>query len=347
MRSRCRSKVAVGVLAASILVVAASCSIPLGDLGGPSSTALGINAGGVIVGVSEVPGSTPENRVEHAFKRLPDGTIVELASPPGSSSTAAVGINDSGQVAGMATIPGATPAEATVHALRWDADGTIHDLGFIGNANASVRAIDAQGRIIGFNDLPTGTSKAFVFDPAVGHMVDLPDLPDGQDSLAFGMNDEGEVVGYQWIGVPSLSVVPVRWDLDAWTATDLSTTWGRAVLTDINDAGTVVGQARFAGASPGTSTVEAAIVRPGETEPTALGAGPWSFPLSINDDEIVAGWSTDGADPDRAFRWESSTGIVRLTTDGDSYAWGINDRGQIVGQDDGRAALFVVPAPAP
>jgi hypothetical protein len=156
------------------------------------------------------------------------------------------------------------------------------------------------------------------------------------------MNDAGDVVGYQWIEqVPFLMPVPVRWDLDAWTATDLSPTWGRAVLLDINDAGTVIGQARFGPQGPG-SIVQGAILRPGEATPTALGAGSYSFPISINEDEVVAGYQSG-----RAFRWEAATGVVWLTADGDSFAWDIDERGQIVGQNDGRATLYVGPDPLP
>ena len=117
-------------------------------------------------------------------------------------------------------------------------------------------------------------------------------------------------------------------------------TWGRAVLIDISDSGTVIGQARFGTPAPGSSA-EAAILHPGEASPTSLGAGAWSFPISINDDEVVAGYGGG-----IAFRWEASTGLVHLTADGASYAYDINDRGQIVGHDDGRAALFV-PEPVP
>jgi uncharacterized membrane protein len=201
----------------------------------------------------------------------------------------------------------------------------------------TVRAVDEQGRIVGTTGGTANETNAFVFDPAVGHVEELPDLPDGQSSVALGMNDVGDVVGYQWVDA---QVAPVRWDLDAGTATDLTATWGAAALSGIIDAGTVVGQARFVTTSPPGSIVQGAILRPGETAPTPLVDTTWAFPIAIDDDEVVVGWDPHAPGGTRAFRWEQSTGLVHVG-DPESYAYDVNDRGQVVGANGPRAALFV------
>jgi hypothetical protein len=339
MRRAVRAAATIVGLAVGVVALASACAVPLGDLGGPSSTAMDINEAGVVVGMAALPDSPDGDPTERPFRRTPDGVVVELMTPPGTIDGAAMAINDAGEVAGMALVATGT-SDDEMHALRWASDGTLHDLGSIGDANAMVRDLDDHGRIVGTAYDGDG-NHAFVIDPATGdEPVGLPDIAGGESSTAFGMNDEGDVVGYQWIEGGATSA-PVRWDLDAWTATDLTAAWGGSgLLTDINDAGTIAGVARFPAPPPMTAVVDAAILRPGASAPIALGVGGFGYPLAITDAELVVG-SLLG--PAKAFSWTADTGLVWLVPSGESQAWGANERGQVVGQHAGHAAWFVVP----
>lgn len=323
-------------VAAAVAVLASSCSIPLSDLGGPSAAAGGINEEGVIVGVSELPGSV-DHSDEHAFKRLPDGTVIDLGTLPGGGRSSAIRINDAGIVAGMVEVwvPGPTPRTET-HAVRWDRAGAITDLGTMGGISAQVRDLDAQGRMIGWVDGVAG-SRAFVGGPDATELAPLADLPGAGDTVALGMNDSGDAVGYQWVDA---TPVPVRWDLDTGAVTDLTPIWGRGLIADISDAGTLVGLAAFPSPTGGTQA-EGAILRSGDPAPVSLGAGTFALAMAINDADVVVGYQAS-----RSFRWEAGTGVVWLDPDVDSYAYDLNDRGQIVGQSDGRAVIFVNLPPA-
>lgn len=329
-------RTAVVALAVAMAVVASSCSIALGDLGGPTSVAHAINEAGVIVGSSELPGSSA-NRIERAFERSPDGSVVELPSLPGTTRSTATAINDAGVIAGTATV-GAAPAQET-HLVRWEGDRAIDDLGVIGTNTAPPAAIDAQGRIVGTRRT-AGGARAFVYDPAIGHLVDLPLLPDGTSTAAYGMNDEGDVVGSgirPWPEGPQPSAeVPVRWDLDAWTVTDLEPLWGRGVAFDINDAGTIAG-VWLPDPAGGGFPIVGAISREGQP----LTVIDETFLLSVNDHDVVVGYRWEvSTGRFEAMRWDASTGAVVLE-DHNSAAEAVNDRGQIVGQHDRHAALLV------
>jgi probable HAF family extracellular repeat protein len=319
-------------VAIALALLATSCSIPLGDLGGPSAAAYGINEAGVIVGVSELPGSVAHSD-EHAFKRLPDGTVIDLGTVAGGGSSGAVRINDAGIVAGMADlwVPGPTPRTET-HAVRWDAAGAITDLGAMGGVHAQVRDLDDEGRMVGWVEDSAGRSRAFIAESGATELTPLALLPGAVDSTALGMNDEGDAVGYQWVDVTPM---PVRWDLETGAVTDLTSIWGPGLIADISDAGTLVGLARFPNPTGGTNA-EGAILRAGDAAPVSLGAGTFALAMAINDADVVVGFRAS-----RAFRWEASTGAVLLDPDVESYAYDLNDGGQMVGQSSGRAAIFV------
>lgn len=298
-------RVGAALVALAAIGLVSSCTLPIADLGGATSEAQGVNDAGVIVGFSQLAGSD----AQHAFKRLPDGTAIDLGTLTGDTGSAAFEINDDGIAVGWSV---GTARRVVV----WDAADQIHDLGF----DAIPWEIDDAGVIVGYELAVSGRpgKAAFVYDPTVGHAVALPELPGATLSYAWGLNDEGDAVGTVVAGGTG---IPVRWDLDAGTVTDLRPFVGAdGFVADIGNDGTLVGT---------TGGGVAAVWAPGATTPTDLGVGP-GVAFTLNDSGTVVGYA--GGHPERAFRWRADTGLEWLGTAGQpAKAYDINAAGTVVG----------------
>jgi len=156
----------------------------LGTLGGASSAAAAINAGGLVVGDAETSGG-----YTHAFA-LYDGGMMDLGTLGGQNSSATA-VNAAGQVAGIAENAGGGR-----HAFLFAGPG-MQDLGTLGGAHSSAEAINAAGRVVGASETAGGKIHAFLYD---GTMTDLNDLlpPASRWDLlaATGINDFGQIVGF-------------------------------------------------------------------------------------------------------------------------------------------------------
>ena len=280
----------------------------LGTLGGPTSAANALNELGQVAGYS-----TTATAAVHAFLWTPGQGMLDLGTLPGGTSSIARGINDLGQVVGEAGIPPCPPcAQPEKHAFLWTPGQGMgmQDLGTlrqdlrstiaydINNAGQVVgRAFTANTQISPPTD-PEYFSRAFLWAPGQG-MRDLGDLGGGH-SIAYAINDAGQVVGRSWLsrfiegyGQPYSAFV--------WTADQgmhglgtLTPGPSASAAYGINEAGQVVGMS--------------------DTGPYFLGYGPL-----------------------QAFLWTAVNGMEAITpTTGIRTPRGINDRQQVIG--DGRVA---------
>jgi probable HAF family extracellular repeat protein len=71
---------------------------------------------------------------------------------------------------------------------------TITDLGTLGGLGSESRALNNQGEVVGDAPIKDGNSHAFLWQN--GKMADLGTLPGYASSVALGINDKGQVVGY-------------------------------------------------------------------------------------------------------------------------------------------------------
>ena len=147
-----------------------------------------INAAGEIVGERGRLQSSPVRAFlwrSGTFRDL--GTLGGVGGPYGTSSVAHA-INDRGQVVGAAQ-----PEAGPLHAFRWQR-GVMRDLGTLGGDNEATEARDINdaGRVVGSSPTATGSIHAFRWQRGV--MRDLGTLG-GDSSFAYGINDEGAVVG--------------------------------------------------------------------------------------------------------------------------------------------------------
>ncbi len=189
----------------------------LGTLGGPSASAAAINDRGQVVGTSALA-----TEGEHAFL-WENGVMSDLGTLGGRDSRA-LDINQGGQVAGQAQDAG-----GAWHAFLWD-QGVMQDLGALGDRPSFFTALNDPGDVVfaglvavtptpGFfwshgalqelgtvsgsismrlnnrgqvagNDYPSG---AFIWEGGV--RTDLGHLPGGDNSLAWAINNHGQVVG--------------------------------------------------------------------------------------------------------------------------------------------------------
>ena len=148
----------VFVLATVTLLAAPSYQVTdLGTLGGPTSSAAGINASGQVVGSADT--SSGER---HAFL-YSNGTMADLGTLGGVSSSAH-GINASGQVVGYAFTP---PYYETTRAFLYS-NGTMTDLNSLiptGWTLQSATAINDSGQIVGYGINASGNTDALLLTP--------------------------------------------------------------------------------------------------------------------------------------------------------------------------------------
>jgi probable HAF family extracellular repeat protein len=170
------------------------------------------------------------------------------SSPFGTdTSSSATAINERGQVVGISGIcDRAFGRFSAIHAVMWE-DGVPRNLGDLGGvAWNTPAAINQHGDAAGFSNTAGGSAGGLhshaVLWPREGGVVDLKTVDDDVISLAFGINDLGQVVG-QSIGAGGSRAF--LWqdgaivDLNTLTATDSPFL---IYANDINDRGEIAGQ---------------------------------------------------------------------------------------------------------
>jgi probable HAF family extracellular repeat protein len=171
---------------------------------------------------------------------------------PGDSSSYAYGINNSGEVVGDSN---SSDAE---HAFLY-ADGTMQSIGTLpGDTNSYAYGINNPGQVIGtsFAANPDLTS-AFIYDSSTGQMTALGYLPGSTstgDQRPEGINDSGEVVGYDLLssgGGAFLYSDGSMYNLNDLLINGSGNGWDLQYATGINDSGDIVGYGTFDGVSEG------------------------------------------------------------------------------------------------
>jgi len=237
-----------------------------------------------------------------------------------------------GPVAAMLVVLGvAVPPAAAQRSYR------VTDLGTLGGNVSQAQAVNDLGQVVGWSTIDTGTGLKHAFRWENGVMTDLGTYRDWE-SGAFGINNSGQVVGN--------SRHALLWNGDGGIV-DLGVLHGDAKYTmwslayDINEAGQVVGDSPSAALDGSDHGYiwdrEHGMVSIGKLGDP--GAYDHTVAHAINDAGQVVGWSYVG--PAHAFLWDAASGMVDLGTftGWASFAYDINNLGQVVGAYNSNSAM--------
>ncbi len=269
----------------------------LGTLGGAIGVAYGVNDAGQVTGASRT--ATSEG-VLHGFLY----TNNQMQDIGTTGDVSGQGINDRGQITG-GYYPSTSPA--TLNAFVY-ANGQIQNLGTLGGVGSIGFGINNAGQIAGDADTAGGATHAFLY--ANGKLQDLGTLPGGQASIAYALNNSGEVTGisYDSFGPGVAQNVNHAFLYANGQMQDLGTLGGYiSIGKGINDAGQIVGASSY---MTGNDTVDAFLYENGQMQ-------------DLNN--LI--------DP-----------TLHLTLTG---ATGINDSGEIVAEGYDNQAYLLTPVPEP
>ncbi len=236
--------------------------------------------------------------------------VTDLGTLAGAPDSTAMGVNDRGDVVG----------QSGGHAVLWR-DGRIVDLGTLGGSYSTAVDVNERGDVVGYGQVAGGGGDhAFVWRG--GRLIDLSPLPGFSSSYAFAVNDRGDVVG---TSVGDRGINAVLWRPDG-TAVDLTAQTGLDEVTDLDNAGRLVGSV-----TPDGMNLYPALWYRGRTTVLSDRSGTAS---AINDRGEITGYFYGGFGNSFMWRGGRLTEISLLPdmpAASAMQAQGINNRGQVVG----------------
>lgn len=273
-------------------------------------------------------------------------TPTALPSLPGNIESRAYAVSNGGTVAGVSYR--VTEGNFFGTAVVWDTDDQITPLlPLPGDAESFARALNNRGQVVGFSRSRRGTCSATAVDTAMlwdlnsGASTTLRPLPGDVESRAFGINNNGVMIGTS-LGprqeAPDCTAffTAVMWDRDG-NPTPLRPLTGGAETfgSGINEAGRMAG-----GEVPGFP-IEQTLIWDKAGNPSLLNGTPGAFAFNgwaINNSGLVTGDNIDKNFSWTGARWDRKGNVSVLDPlAGDSLSHGrsINSRGIVAGISQG------------
>lgn len=306
---------------------------------------LAVNDAGEVAGFSLIEaglGKTVAGKVDQT------GLLHTLGAVDGLASRATA-VNSGGLMVGSSTL--AHDAYTPVHAVVFDKQGQIVDIGSqLGGVDYGISratGVNSQGQVagtVGDFDMAQDTRRAFIYQQ--GTLTDIGSL--GGGSFANGINNLGAVTGGSQLS-SAFYAPPHAFIYSQGQMKDLGTLGGLASTGQaINDAGQVTGFSGFDDeAYPGAPS-HAFLYTQGQMRDLGTLAGDLSsFGWALNASGAVVGSSQARDGTERAFLYQDGQMVDLNSYLRDSghaalaRAYGISDRGVIVGVDrDGRGFMM-------
>jgi probable HAF family extracellular repeat protein len=264
--------------------------------------------------------------------------VVDLGTLGGSRSLA-YGINNRGQVVGVSET-----SSGELHAFLWN-DGIMSDLGTFGGRTSYAYRIDDSGTVVGRAQNAAGLFRAFT--ARLGSLIDItPDT--STDPLpyaaAHAISRHGHVAGYGNRPGPHMSASNRKFLWNGGSSEELGGFGGETdVITAINESGQLAGSFSLEPHAD-YSNRRAFIVTSGNLVELGTLGGPVSLPIDMNNSGDVVGKSQVATGEFHGFLYTSGSlvDIGVLSGGRQSFAYGINNRGDVVGAADRGGRLRAV-----
>lgn len=215
-----------------------------------------------------------------------------------------------------------------------------------GTYDASPGAISNSGEVAGRSSTATGT-HGFFWDGTMHDLGYLPGYPENTPSYAYGLNDNGVVVGRSDVNTSGIKTVPFRWDaVNGMQELGMRTGQDEGSATAINNLGQIVGRT-MKNSSNSRATLWDADGTWREILSGQSGISS-SNAADINDQgQVVGNIAVSALSAWHAFVWDSTHGMLDLGLPYDtqwSEARAISETGIVAGSvktDDGwRATIW-------
>lgn len=293
-------------------------NVDLGTFDGAISWANDVNDNGKIVGQRGTLSST--------VPFIYDVNSQQMSNLCDSADCSAIGqawkINSNNNIVGQ------TSAFGTTHAFLVSSN-SMQDLGTLGASTSRAFGINDNVVVVGRSFVSSTDEHAFSWEN--NQITDLSSFTSGYDSVAWDINDNGNIVGFEQSDTsdPSSEIQAVFWKNDG-TIQRLGTLGGSiSEAKDINNLDQIVGLSKNSDGQTRAFFWESNTM----TDIGDLGGGT-SLATGINDQGHVVGQSSVKQFVNHAFFWSSNTGMIDLgTLNGGPSSWAeaISDNGIIVG----------------
>lgn len=211
----------------------------------------------------------------------------------------------------------------------------IGGLGYSGHGSAIGIAVNDSGLVAGYGPATSSTGtrvyKAFVHHNKSGFMQNIGTLGDGKESRAYGINNNGKVVGWSNTLADGSDNKAFLYDSSTNSMSELQGPLlggSRSFAFDINDTDQVVGTATTENGSANAFIYENGVA----TNLGSLGDSGYSEARAINASGAVTGFSLDENNIYSVFHYNDAAGMTALTgLGGDAWGYDINADGIVVG----------------